>query len=213
MVCSSIQNFIDTSLNDLQKDWRGKIYLKVHTGDYKLQKTNIIYHIRKAYWHQKTPTYYFCRETYHIASGFQGNGFKKLVDGIQRASITTGGFELTKSGTHQYKNNMKGSYILKCNHCQLYKEDISYNSTKQFQKLSLHNDRKTNRTGKETKHPRKGKIQLPFTWSHRCPFSMSLRFSKRKFHIINGRENPMHKFHYKHGGHQDLIPGKLIEES
>ena len=23
----------------------------------------------------------------------------------------------------------------------------------------------------------------------------------------------MHKFHYKHGGHQDLIPGKLIEES
>ena len=25
MVCSSIQNFIDTSLNDLQKDWTGKI--------------------------------------------------------------------------------------------------------------------------------------------------------------------------------------------
>ena len=23
----------------------------------------------------------------------------------------------------------------------------------------------------------------------------------------------MHKFHYKHGGHQDLIPGKLIGES
>ena len=41
MVCSSIQNFIDTSLNDLQKDWRGKIYLKVHTGDYKLQKKTL----------------------------------------------------------------------------------------------------------------------------------------------------------------------------
>ena len=49
MVCSSIQNFIDTSLNGLQKDWRGKIYLKVHTGDYKLHKTNIINHIRKVY--------------------------------------------------------------------------------------------------------------------------------------------------------------------
>ena len=49
MVCSSIQNFIDTSLNDLQKDWRGKIYLKVLTGDFKLHKTNIINHIGKAY--------------------------------------------------------------------------------------------------------------------------------------------------------------------
>ena len=68
------------------------------------------------------------------------------------------------------KNDMKGSYILKCNHCQLYKGDISYNSTKQFRKLSFHNDRKNNRTGKETKHPRKGKTQLPLTRSHRCPF-------------------------------------------
>ena len=47
MVCNSIQNFIDTSLNDLQKDWRGKIHLKVHTEDYKLHKTSIIYHIGK----------------------------------------------------------------------------------------------------------------------------------------------------------------------
>ena len=42
---------------------------------------------------------------------------------------------------------------------------------------------------------------------------MLLRLSKRGFHIINGRGNTMHKFHYKHGGHQDLTPGKLIEES
>ena len=213
MVCSSIQNFIDTSLNDLQNDWRGKIYLKVHIGDFKLHKTNIINHIGKAYQHQKTPTFYFCRETYPIAGGFKGNGFKKLVDDIQRASITTGGFQVTRSGTHRYKNDMKGSYILKCNRCQLYKGDISYNSTKQFRKLSFHNDRKNNRTGKETRHPRKGKTQLPLTRSHRCPFFMLLKFSKRGFHIINGRGNPMHKFHYKHGGHQDLIPGKLIEES
>ena len=58
MVCSSIQKFIDTSLNDLQKDWIGKIYLKVHTGDYKLQKTNIISYIGKAYRHQNTPTFF-----------------------------------------------------------------------------------------------------------------------------------------------------------
>ena len=57
MVCSSIQNFIYTSLNDLQKDWRGKISLKVHTGDYKLHKTNIINHIGKPYQHIKTPTF------------------------------------------------------------------------------------------------------------------------------------------------------------
>ena len=108
MVCSSIQNFIDTSLNDLQNDWRGKIYLKVHIGDFKLHKTNIINHIGKTYRHQKTPTFYFCRETYPIAGGFKGNGFKKLVDDIQRASITTGGFQVTRSGTHRYKNDMKG---------------------------------------------------------------------------------------------------------
>ena len=40
-----------------------------------------------------------------------------------------------------------------------------------------------------------------------------MKRTKGGFHIINGRGNPMHKFHYKHGGHQDLISGKLIKES
>ena len=40
---------------------------------------------------------------------------------LKRASITTGGFQVTRSGTHQYKNDMKDSYILKYNCCQLYK--------------------------------------------------------------------------------------------
>ena len=33
IVYSSIQSFIDTSLNNLQKEWRGKVYFEVHTGD------------------------------------------------------------------------------------------------------------------------------------------------------------------------------------
>ena len=55
---------------------------------------------------------------------------------------------------------MKDSFF-KCNCCQKYRGDISYNSSKQVRNLPFHNDRKNNRTDKETKHQRKGKTQLP----------------------------------------------------
>ena len=160
MLSNSIWSIIVSSLNEFAKRLERKIYLEAHTGNYKLHKTNIIDHIGKAYLHQKTPT--FISVGRHITLPMDSsNWIKKLVDDIQWASITSitiGRFQLPRCGIHWCKIDMKGSFVFKCNHCQKNKGGISYNSTKQFRNLSIHNDRKNNTTDKERKHPRKGKI-------------------------------------------------------
>ena len=47
------------------------------------------------------------------------------------------------------KNDMKGSYILKCNHCQLYKGEISYNSNSIMIVKTIGLAKKQNIQGKE----------------------------------------------------------------
>ena len=57
---------------------------------------------------------YFPSSKYSTFNGFKGSGFQKLVRALQLAAIEKGGYQLTKTGTRDYKKEKDGSYRISC---------------------------------------------------------------------------------------------------
>lgn len=167
-----LQDQIDNILSQSTVDWKGTLDFPCMRTIQEIPKSrNILRFIgRHNPLEELASNLYFDPSVYTTVDGFKGAGFQQLVKDLQVASITTGGFPITKTGTTRLKDDLNGCFRLSCFRCQTYRGNRYERYGMAFRKLSFHNNRKNNRHSSGRNGPRRTNTQKAFHSSKRCPF-------------------------------------------
>ena len=107
-----LQDQIDNILSRSTVDWKGTLdFPCMRTIQEIPQSRNILRFLgRHNPLEELTSNLYFDPSVYTTVDGFKGAGFQQLVKDLQVASITTGGFPITKTGTTRLKDDLNGCF-------------------------------------------------------------------------------------------------------
>ena len=189
-VSSSIQDLIKITLDAATSDWRGKLIFECRSEDEEsFSNQDILRYVGKNPELTEFSRLYFSNNKYPIDGKFEGEGFNLLVNDLQKAAITTGGYELNRNGKFRHKSDDKGCYRLSCYRCQPYRGNRVSRSKLSFRKTSFTNDRLNNRpSGKSL--PRRTKTRKAILNTGTCRFHIAIHCDSHCFYVLPKKGKP-----------------------
>ena len=156
------------------------------------------------------PYIYFDPLKFNIRNGFKGEGWKSLLQHLERESFSAG-FSICSNG---YGSGSKNKYRkLVCKHNLLYRNNMIDRKAKpNYRVTRVTNDRLNSRGSSGRSMERRSRTCRPTNPDERCPFSFHISYDLNGFYIKNGVGCCSHYGHPKAFENKYNYPVRLLTE-